>query len=350
MRRTCLGFALLLTLAPALLPGPPLLAFQAGPQARSKAEYDAYVALYNEAAPGAKAALGEAFLRDYPESEFAPLAFMNLISAYEMERDWAAVLAAANRFQTTVVEPDETARNFVYPRALMAAQMQNDIAGIIAFGDLLLEVSPNNLGAMLTLGSVYTENLPTTEPARGRALARAYDLANRARVQAQQFFAGDGSRTAERTQVEVTIHTTLARVHYARSDYQRAADEFQQVADMDPTDAEAYYRLGDCYQFLAAAASRDVQTAVAARTQAEAQGTDQATIDQMQARFEVLQGNVLAYLDRSIDAFASATAIGGPIASDARLRLEPLYRSRHEDSLEGLEGLLEEKRAALRNR
>jgi tetratricopeptide (TPR) repeat protein len=230
----------------------------------------------------------------------------------------------------------------------MAAQVRNDVAKIIEYGDLLLDVSPNNLGAMLTLGTVYMENLPTTEPARGRALAEAYDLANRARVQAQQYFAGNTSTTAERTQVEITIHTIFARVHYARSDYQRAADEYLQVVSLAPTDSDAYYRLGDSYQYLAVAASREVEATLAARTVAGEQGRDEGTLEQLERRYEGLQANVLAYLDRSIDFFATATALGGSIAPEARQRLESLYRNRNEDSLEGLEELIRSKQEALR--
>ena len=345
MKIVHVGLVLLLT-----LPAAPLLVAQEGPQARSKAEYDAYVALYNEVDAVAKADLGEEFVATYPDSEFLGLAFMNLMSAYEQDSDWANVLDAAVRFQNLVPDPDDTARSFVYPRGLMAAQIENDVARIIEFGDLLLAVAPDNLGAMLTLGTVYMEHLPATQPARGRALAEAYDLANRARVQAQQFFAGDEAGSAERTQVEITIHTTLAQVHYARSDFQRAADEYLQVVSLAPTNGDAYYRLGDCYQFLAVEASRDVQETLAAQTAAQEQGRDEATLAQLQSRYDALQANVLAYLDRSIDHFATATAIGGAIGPDARLRLESLYLNRNEDSLEGLDELLEQKRSALRQR
>jgi lipopolysaccharide biosynthesis regulator YciM len=340
MRTLYLGLAVLLT-----LPLAPSVFAQAGPEARSKAEYDAYVALYNAAEPEAKSRLGEAFIRDYPDSEFLALAFMNLVRAYETEGDWEQVIGTANRFQAMVPNPDQAARAFVYPYALMAAQNRNDVAGIIQFGRLLLEVAPNNLGAMLTLSSVYMENLPTNEPTRGRALAEAYDLANRARVQVQQVYAAD---SAARTQVEITVHTTLARVHYARTDYQRAADEYLQVVGLAPADSDAYYRLGDCYQFLAADASREVETTLAAQAEAREQGRDEATLEQLDARYEALQANVLAYLDRSIDFFATATAIGGAIGPQARQRLETLYRNRYEDSLDGLDDLVAEKRASLR--
>jgi tetratricopeptide (TPR) repeat protein len=341
--RTTPGLLLFLTLAAS-----PVAWSQTSPQARSKAEYDAYVALYNEIEPAAKIDLGEGFIRAYPDSEFLALTYMNLINAYQAELDWERVFDAAGRFETQVENKDQQSREFVYPRAMLAAQTLNDVAGIIRFGGLLLEVSPNNLGAMLTLGSVYMDNLPTAEPARGRALTEAYDLANRARVQAQSFFANQPDASANRRQVEITIHTTLARVHYARGDYQRAADEYLQVVSLAPNDADAYYRLGDSYQFLASEASQEVQTTLAARAEAVEQGRDEATLGQLDARFEALQANVLAYLDRSIDFFATAVAIGGTIGPEARTRLEPLYRNRNEDSLAGLEELIEAKERALR--
>jgi tetratricopeptide (TPR) repeat protein len=192
------------------------------------------------------------------------------------------------------------------------------------------------------------DNLPASDPARGRALTEAYDLANRARVQAQSVYANQPEASVDRTRVLITVHTTLARVHYARSDFQRAADEYLQVVSLSPNDGDAYYRLGDSYQFLAVEASREVQATLAARDEAISQGREEAILDQLDARFEALQSNVLAYLDRSIDFFATAVAIGGTIGPEARIRLEPLYRNRHEDSLDGLDALIERKAAALR--
>lgn len=344
MRAIYLALVMLVT-----LPWAPPLYSQNEPQARSIAEYDAYTELYDEQDPESKAALGEAFLLAYPNSEFLEYAFMNLAQAYQNEADWAHVLDTVLRFRQMVPDPAPNTEQFMYPRGLAAAQARTDVARIIEFGRLLLDVSPNNLGAMLTLGTVYTENLPTGEPARGRALAEAYDLANRARVQAAQYYAPGTGQSPERTQVEVAIHTILARVHYGRADYQRSADEYLQVVDLAPRDGDAYYRLGDCYQYLAVAASREVESTLAAQTQALEGGRDQATIDQLQVRYEGLQANVLAYLDRSIDFFATAAAIGGPTGPAARQRLEPLYRNRHEDSLEGLEELIQSKQGFLRS-
>jgi tetratricopeptide (TPR) repeat protein len=333
----------------AMLPWAPSLYSQGQAQAQSKSEYDAYTELYDEQNWESKAALGEAFLIAYPDSEFLEQAFMNLALAYQNQGDWAHVLDTVVRFRQMVPTPEQDSAEFMYPRGLAAAQARNDVARIIEFGRLLLEVSPGNLGAMLTLATVYTENLPTGQPARGRALNEAYELANRARIQADQYYASETSRSAERTQVEVTVHTVLARVHYARGDYQRSADEYLQVVDLAPNDGDAYFRLGDCYQFLAAAASRDVESALAQQTLALEGGRDQGTIDQLQARYEDLQANVLAYLDRSIDFFATAAAVGGPTGPAARQRLEPLYRNRNEDSLDGLEELIQTKVDYLRS-
>ena len=321
---------------------------QDGPQARSKAEYDAYLALYNETDPQTKADLGEMFLEDFPESDFLSLAFMNLISAYETSQEWALVMDASDRFQTMITDPDVDSRRYIYPRAIVAAQLVNDIAKVVQFGDLLLEVDPGNLGAMLTIATAITDNIPTEEPARGRALERAYTLALRARSQAQQYYStGTDEGNAERVQVDTRIRTALAHVYYAREDYESAAAQWVEIIRLSPRNGNAYYRLGDCYQFLAAGASREVEETLAAEAAARDQNADPATLDRLTTRYEQMQDLVLAYMDRAIDSFATATAIGGTVGATARERLETLYRVRNEESTDGLEELIEQKRDEL---
>jgi hypothetical protein len=60
-----------------------------------------------------------------------------------------------------------------------------------------------------------------------------------------------------------------------------------------------------------------------------------------------MQDLVLAYMDRAIDSFATATAIGGTTGTSARDRLETLYLARNDDSTEGMEELIEQKREEL---
>src|SRR5215468_9257158 len=67
------------------------------PQAKTRQEYDAYLALYNEKEPAKKAEFGEKFITDFKESDFTPNAHTLIIGAYTNAKNWAKVLTSADR-------------------------------------------------------------------------------------------------------------------------------------------------------------------------------------------------------------------------------------------------------------
>jgi hypothetical protein len=55
---------------------------QKQPQAKTKAEYDAYLAMYNEQDPNKKVELASKFLTDFPDTEFKPYIYQIQIATY----------------------------------------------------------------------------------------------------------------------------------------------------------------------------------------------------------------------------------------------------------------------------
>ena len=328
---------------------------QDGPQAQSKAEYDAYSAFYNEQDAGTKANLGEAFLGDFPESEFRTAAFQLLLTAYTGTRDWQKLIETADRFDRDVRDADAQAQAFVFQNAMVAAQQLSDVDKIMEYGGRVLQLDRNNLSVLLTLSQVIPDNLPIQEGPRERLLQQSFDMANRARIQARQFFANkpsqfsDAQWAAERTRVEKSIYATLGRVHMERKAYDRAAAEYRRVLSLEPNDVNAHYQLGLSYEFQAADSSSEVVTAIAAETEAREGDADAASLEGLVAQREGLQDDVLGLMDQAIDSFARAVAIAGagPGGSAARQRLETLYRNKNEDSLDGLDDLIEAKRSEI---
>src|SRR6185295_3676655 len=97
MKRTSyLGVSLFLmfALVVSALPG---FGQEKTPQAKTRPEYDAYLALYNEKDPAKKAALGEKFITDFKESDYIPNAHNYIIGGYAGAKNWAKVIEAADR-------------------------------------------------------------------------------------------------------------------------------------------------------------------------------------------------------------------------------------------------------------
>lgn len=323
-----------------------LVAFPAtAQQFQSKDEYDAYMALYNEQDPATKVELGESFVSDFPNSEAAPIAYQLLVATHYSGRDWRSLLDVAKRFDRTFPDASDDTRSFIYRRAMAAAQQEQQPLDILEFGDKLLELDRDNLGAMLTLPPVILDNIPGFGSARERNLQRAFDLANRARVRAQQAYpivGADAQQNAERVQVFSRIHLYLGQVHELRGDDQRAAADYARILDYDRRNSDAYLRLGLAYQRQAAALSEELAASIEAHAAdpaaeppaepVEAANPDEAR--QLDPESEALQQAVLENLELAIDYLASASALGGQAATLAQRELNAIYDTRDPESWE----------------
>jgi tetratricopeptide (TPR) repeat protein len=214
---------------------------------------------------------------------------------------------------------------------MAAGQQASEPLDVLEFGENILEIDPDHLGALLTLPPVILDNIPEFGRARETNLSRAFELANRARLRAQSAYpeGGNAQRALERSQVFSRIFLYLGQVHELRGDDERAAGEYARILTYDPESSEAYLRIGLAYQRLGAADS-DVL----------AQAGDQETPS------DTLEQNVIANLDLAIDNLISAVALGGVAADLARVELEGLYEARGDD-VEALDALIEARREQL---
>lgn len=323
-------------------------------QPKSKAELDAYKALYDEQEHQKKPQLFETFLEAHPDSDFIPVAFQLLSRAYyEGARNWRKVVETAERFDKTAPEADPSIKGYIYVRAMAAAEQARDIAKVIDYGEKVLQIDRNNLGALLTLSTVIADNLPNDEAQKERALGRAFQLANRARVHAQQAYRSkpenltDAQWDAQRVAVFSRIFMTLGVVHYARNDYEKASKEYNKVIEYNPRDSYAHLRLGLSHVKQAVTKSSFVADVIAEEEMVRTDQNETIILDELAERRETLQEEVLGEMDLAIDSLAKAVILGGQAGQLARVELEKLYRQKNEDSLEGLEELIEEKKTEL---
>src|SRR5437867_1559274 len=132
MRRTgYLGISLLLVfaLAASALPvfGQAAPAAQAKqPQAKTQAEYAAYVAFFNEKDPVKKAGLGEKFIVDFKETDFMAASYNQIITAYTSAQNWPKVIDAGDR-AAALPGADNKLKAFAYANAMVASQNLNKI-------------------------------------------------------------------------------------------------------------------------------------------------------------------------------------------------------------------------------
>ncbi|PYS56294.1 MAG: hypothetical protein DMG13_00180 [Acidobacteria bacterium] len=346
MRRVgYLGLSLFLILAL----GAPAFSQQA--QARTPAEYNAYVAFYNEQNPQKKAELGEKFLAENKDSDFVPQGYQMLIGAYARAQNWAKVMDAAER-TAALPKAEDKLKAFAYANAMVAAQQTNNFDKTVEYGDKVLAIEPNDLNAMVVLATTIPERLPPNEAAKKAAMEKAAALATKALEGVKQFFTQpkppnvpEPQWNQQRADLEGQLHAALGFIAFNRQDYANAAQEFQTAFKSTPKDGVSHYRLGLVFQTQASAASKALLEAINAENDAKKARRDQPVIDELVAKRQGIETDAREKRDKAIDELATSVAIGGVVAQPARDALERLYKVKNNDSLEGLDQLIAQKKS-----
>jgi tetratricopeptide (TPR) repeat protein len=349
MRRTgYLGISLLLVfaLAAAALPGFGQAAQAKQPQAKTQAEYTAYKALYDEQNPQKKAELGEKFLTDFKESDFIANTYTMIIGAYTRAQNWAKVVDAAERAAASPVA-DNNLKAFAYGNAMIAEQNQNQIEKVLAYGDKVLAIAPNDLNTMITLSAAIPAKLPADEAGKKTALDKAEGLARQALSGIQPLLAqAPAAQKAQIAQIESQLHGTLGLIAYDRPDYTKSIEEYQAALKGNSKDDVAHFYLGADYQALTAQASKAYQDAIKAENDAKTAKADQPTIDELAAKRQGLENDVRDKRDKAIEEYAIAAAIGGVVAQDAKNALQKLWQNKN-DNLNGMDEFIAQKKQQL---
>jgi len=343
MKRTgFLGLSLLLlcALVVSALPG---FAQEKQPQAKTRPEYDAYLALYNEKEPAKKAALGEKFITEFKDSDFIPNAHTMIVKAYTDEKNWAKVVESADR-AAALPNADNKLKAYAYANAMIASQNTNNIDKVISYGEKVLAITPDDLNTMITLSAVIPMKLPADAAGKTAALDKANDLATKALGGVQKMAAtASAADKPQLVQIEGNLHSTIGLVAYNRPDYAKSIQEYELAIQRTPKDEVAHFYLGLNHQALAAQASRDYQSAVNAENAAKAARAEQPAIDELAAKREGLAEDVRKARDKAIDEFAIATAIGGQVGPQAKDALTKLWTAKNENT-NGMEEFIAQKK------
>jgi len=344
MRRTgYLGLCLVLILAIAI---PSLAQLQAD---------DAYRVFYNEQNPQKKLELGEKFLNDFKDSQYRPPVFQTVLNLYVQTQSWPKLIDAVDKFPTAFPNADAKLKIIAYDRGLTAAQQAGNVDKILDYGNKLLAADPTSLNAQFMVATTIPLKLPADENGKKAAMDKALDLSTKALASVQQTFSQPKPPTipepqwkALKAEYEDQLHSTIALVYFNRSDLPKATEEYQTVLKSNPKDGPAHFYMGMIYRAQSAAASKEYQTTLDAENNAKrAQPVDQPLVDELAAKRQGLEGEIREKRDKAIDELAIAVAIGGPAGQQARPVLDALYKSKNNDSLDGLDQLIAQKKGQI---
>jgi hypothetical protein len=126
----------------------------------------------------------------------------------------------------------------------------------------------------------------------------------------------------------------------------KSIQEYEQaIKDNMKDDASHFYMAYD-YLALMAQASKAYQTAFKAETDAIAAKADQPTIDDLKAHTTGTIDELKKHQDKAIEELAFATAIGGPVATQAKAALTTQWMNKNNDT-NGMDQFIAEKKEKL---
>jgi tetratricopeptide (TPR) repeat protein len=306
-----------------------------------------YTAFYNEMDAAKKLALGEQFINNpdpaFKSSQYLPYIFQTVFGRYVQSQNVAKTVETADKLATLVPSADNKLKGFVFGQTMATAYQANNIPKTLEYGEKLLTLDPGNVNALMVLPPAILSTLPPEGPARNTALAKAEDYSKKLIATA----APAGVPPAQWQGVQAQAHAQVGQVNLMKGMYTEAATSLEAALKLNPKDDAGHYQLGLAYQNQLANAQKMVLDAYTAENAAKNSRADQLQIDELAARRSALEAEFRARRDMAIDSFARAVAIGGPNAANARTQLERLYKQKNNDSLDGLDALIAQKKSEL---
>ena len=317
------------------------------PRPKTKAEYDAYTKLYNEKDMSRKAAQASQFIADFPQSDFRLFAYQLGIQANTALGNHEKVVSAGEKALQEFPEADKAPKIFILQRMIRGYQQLNDSRRTIDTGERLLKVEPNHLQTLLTLSMVLPRFLPEDVTGRARQLDRALEVANRAQRRVEAVVGGPkpARMTAaqwvrQKADLPARVHAALGLIHFNRRDYPSAIEEYEKATALARGESVDFYRMGIAYYYQALAVSRELAD------WDPKENPDTAAKEEKEAQFA-------SWRDKAITALAKVIVLQddapAQVVQSARAQLESLYKSRNNDSLDGLEAVIAEAAGELEN-
>ena len=329
---------------------------QKQPQAKTKAEYDAYMALYSEAAPAKKVELAGKFLTDHPETEFKMFVYQMQIDGYARLGNVDKVVETGEKFSSDFPQADNNTKKFVMQRMMTSYQQKNDFAKTVEYGDKLLAIDPKDLPSLLTLSSILPERPPTEEDKKPAYFAKALDYSTRAKAEIEalqkpaQPPLTDEQWTAEKNKLLATVNASIGLIHLNKKEYEKATQQYEISTNLTKTNPIDFYRLGIAYTFLARNMAKELNDLVAGMNQAQTElqnAQDAAVKDEkekklleLKAKHQESEKRFPEMRDKAIDSLAKSVYLKGVTEAQARTELERLYKSKNNNTLDGIDKLI----------
>ena len=308
-------------------------------------EYDAYMVVYNEKDAMKKGLAAEKFLADFKDTVGKTQAYSMMVLSFAnagqagVAGAFQKALEYAERLKEFVPNPDTALVQNINAVGYVASQGLKNNAKTIEYGERLLEVNPTNLDVLVTLSGIFSASFPADQAAREAQIKKAMDITKRALAQPKPAQLQD----AQWKQVQVQLLLTNCALTYNQRQYPETIAACDQVLKLEKKSGAAWYYTGLAHKYQVPDLDKKYNAAV--NEYNENRTADPIIVADYKARVDESLKVVEAKIEEAINAFAFSAAAGG--VPEARTELETLYKGQHEGTLEGLQQLIDQKKAEL---
>jgi hypothetical protein len=156
-----------------------------------------------------------------------------------------------------------------------------------------------------------------------------------------------GTADAEWNSVQAQANSTLGMALVLQAKYEDSIPVLEAALKLNKKDDQSHYNLGLAYSNQLPQSQRAALDAFNAENAAKRARKDQFEIDELAAIASARQGEFNTKRDMAIEAFGKAVAVAGPYSPPARQQLERLWKQKNNESLDGLEAYIAQKKTEL---
>ena len=182
-------------------------------------------------------------------SPFKDRAEYDAYNVVEQAKDPQAQIDAADKY--IAAYPQSKVMERVLTLKLQAYQKLNKIPEVQQTAEKLLEVNPKQVYAMFLLSTLFPQTFNPQDPDADKKISAAVD---RAKAGLEQTAAlqkppnvSDEDFKKQKDQLDAAFHEAIGFASLQKKDYDAAQQELRKAAEMNPTDAAAFYRLSLAY-------------------------------------------------------------------------------------------------------
>ena len=306
-----------------------------------------YTVWFIEADAAKKTQLGEQFINNpdpsFKSSQYFAYIFGHVFNGYASTGNMAKVMETADKLATIAPNADAKMKIAINSTAMALAYQANNAAKTVEYGDKVLALDPTNVQALMAVPLSLLSGMPASGAAKDAAMAKAADYSKKliATPKPADMPAADWQG------VQAQGHSTLGMALVSQAKYDDAIPVLEEALKLNKKDDQSHYNLALSYSNQLPQARQAALDSFNEENAAKRARKDQFEIDELAAKSSALQSEFGAKRDMAIEAFAKAVAIAGPYAAPARAQLERLWKQKNNDSLDGLDALVAQKKAEL---